>query len=216
MDEKVEKVKWHVDWSVITNKYGSLLSYNLPVLHKTYATLQYQSYITQMLESKEYDIFIDVGAFVGLFSQIASHNCIYVCAYEAQPFFFGILQHNMQYYKNVDCEYKYVGCKGDIPLTDGNFMGLLTTDSNEREYNIEVVSLDDEFSPPKDMKMLIKMDIEGNELRALEGAKELIKNKNVHWIIDNHPNRGVEIEDVKKYFKDRKQIVKGFKVLIVT
>lgn len=213
MKNKVENVNWHVEWATVSNKYGSLLSYSLPSIHSQYAECKYQPYITEMLESKKYAVFLDVGAFVGFFSQIASHNCSYVCAYEAQPFFFGILLNNMKFFKNVDCEYKYVSCEGDIPKTDNNFMGLLTIDSDDFEYNIDVISLDEEWDVPKDYLMLIKMDIEGNELKALEGSKKLIESKNIHWIIDVHPPRGVELDDVKKYFTDRKITQIGAKVL---
>ena len=214
---KSEKIEWHTEWAMITNKYGELLSYNLPAYNKLYANCKYQGYIVDMLETKKYDIFLDVGAFVGLFSQVAAHNCTYVCAYEAQPFFFGILLNNMKFYSNVECEYAYVSCKGDIPMIGSNFMGLLTVDTKEKKYHIDVVSLDEEWTHNWDyhneLMMLIKLDVEGNELNVLDGSKELIQNKNVHWIIDIHPPRGVELEVVKNYFNGRKITQIGAKVL---
>lgn len=210
---KSEPVKWHVEWAVIKNKYGELLSYNLPVYNKLYANCKYQGYIIDMLETKKYDIFIDVGAFTGLFSQVAAHNCKYVCAYEAQPLFFGVLLNNMKYYNNVNCKYGYVSCRDDIPMIDDNFMGLLTIDSREKEYNARLIVLDEEWKLSKEIPMLIKLDVEGNELKVLDGARELIKNPNVHWIIDVHPPRRVENKDVEKYFKNRKITQIGLKVL---
>ena len=171
-----------------------------------------------MLETKKYDIFLDVGAFVGLFSQVAVHNCKYVFAYEAQPFFYGILLNNMKLYKNITCRYAFVSKKNDIPMIDeNNFMRTVVVDPTNVPYNIDVITLDDEYKQFRyifpDVYILIKLDVEGNELKILEASDELKKNKNVHWIIDVHPPRGVSVEDVKNHFKNRKITQIGKKVL---
>jgi len=212
----IEDVIWKKEigtcWALIKNKYGQLLSYNLPAYNKLYASCTYQKYIVEMLETKKYDIFLDVGAFVGLFSQVAAHNCKYVYAYEAQPIFYGILLNNMKFYNNVNCIYGYVSCKNDKPTINKNFMSLLTIDSENVPYYIDVITLDDEWDSTE-IKTLIKLDVEGNELNVLDGAIGLTKNYNVHWIIDVHPPRGVELDDVKKYFIGRKITQIGKKVL---
>lgn len=212
-DYNSKTVEWHTEWALVNNKYGELLSYNLHNYNKLYASCTYQKYIVDMLETKKYDIFLDVGAFVGFFSQVAAHNCKYVCAYEAQPLFFGILLSNMKFYKNVDCEYGYVSCKDDIPMIDNNFMSLLTIDSKEREYKIKTIVLDEEWAHDHNLTMLIKLDVEGNELNVLAGSTNLIENTNAHWIIDVHPNRGIDLVEVRRYFSGREITQIGKKVL---
>jgi len=214
MINKIEPVNWHVAWALVTNKYGTLLSYNLPAYHRTYASCKYQGYIIEMLETKKYNVFLDVGAYTGLFSQVAAHNCDFVCSYEAHPFFYGILLHNMKFYKNVTCKYAYISNKGDIPKIDkDNFMSMVVVKDDNVSYNIPVLTLDEEWDFPHDLKMLIKLDVEGSELKVLEGSEKLLKNPNVHWIIDVHPPRGVEVEDVKEFFKGRNITLIGKKVL---
>ena len=214
MINKIEPVNWHVAWALVTNKYGKLLSYNLPAYHKTYASCEYQSYIIEMLETQEYDTFIDVGAYTGLFSQVAAHNCKFVLAYEAHPFFYGVLLNNMKFYNNVKCKYAFVSNKGDIPKIDkDNFMGMVVVKNDNISYNIPVLTLDDELSSLTNSKILIKLDVEGSELKVLEGSEKLLKNPNVYWIIDVHPPRGVEVEDVEEFFKGRNITLIGKKVL---
>lgn len=214
MKNKVENVNWHVNWALITNKYGKLLSYNLPAYNRTYASCKYQPYIIQMLETKKYDMFLDVGAYIGLFSQVASHNCRFVYAYEAHPFFYGVLLYNMKFYKNVICKYGYISNKGDTPKIDkDNFMQMVVIDNDTIPYSVDVLTLDEEWDIHNSTKVLVKLDVEGNELNVLKGAKKMLKNSNVHWIIDVHPPRGVEVDDVKEFFKNRQITLIGKKVL---
>ena len=213
----VEKFEWdNAEWAMITNKYGKLLSYNLPRYNRSYANCTYQGYITKMLESELYSIFVDVGAYIGLFSQIASHYCYNIIAYEAHPFYYGILLTNMRFFRNVSCRYKYV-CSGEyeaIPTIDKDIKGLVTIDS-KRPYNIERVSLDDEWNGGMPEMCLIKLDVEGSELSVLMGSKEILKKPYVHWIIDVHTNRGITSEAVLKYFPNRKIIMISPKVIKV-
>jgi len=215
----VESFKWDngiAEWAMITNRYGKLLSYNLPRYNRSYATCKYQGYITEMLESELYSIFVDVGAFIGLFSQIASHYCDKVIAYEAHPFYFGILLLNMRYFTNVSCRYKYISSEEIIPTIDDDIKGLITIDS-EKPYCVECVSLDDEygFGIPIPERCLIKLDVEGNELNVLKGSKKTLQRSYVHWIIDVHTNRGITTEEVLKYFPNRKITMISHKVIKV-
>ena len=213
----VEKFEWdNAEWAMITNKYGKLLSYNLPRYNDSYGSCKYQGYITEMLESELYSTFVDVGAFIGLFSQIASHYCDNVIAYEAHPFYFGLLLLNMRYFRNVSCRYKYVCSEGDgvIPTIDEDIKGLVTIDS-ERPYNIDKVSLDSEWGCGIPEMCLIKLDVEGSELSVLMGSKNILKKHYVHWIIDVHTNRGITSEQVLKYFPNRKITMISPKVIKV-
>lgn len=211
----VKPFKWdNAEWAIVENKYGKLLSYNLERYHNGYMNLSYQGYITEMLESGKYEIFIDVGAYIGLFSQIASYHCQKVVAYEAHPFYYGILLFNMRYFHNVDCRYKFVSVEGEIPKIDDDVKGLVVFDEGI-SYNIEVVSLDTESGCGIHFSTLIKLDVEGSEIDVLEGSKKLLKNSNIHWIIDVHTNRGIVPQDVLEYFPNRKITMISQKVIKV-
>lgn len=218
---KVEPFDWNDNkarWAMITTKYGKLLSYNLPRYHRSYANCTYQGYITEMLESKKYLTFVDVGAFIGLFSFIASFHCRRVVAYEAHPFYYGILLFNMRR-RHGECKYKFVsdysmlGAFQSPKMTD-DLKSLIVVDEGE-PYNIEVVTLDSEYGFGIPDMCLIKLDVEGNELNILKGSTEILKKPFVHWIIDVHINRGITSEEVLKYFPNRKITMISPKVIKV-
>ncbi|KKK95478.1 hypothetical protein LCGC14_2672370, partial [marine sediment metagenome] len=206
----VESFKWDngiAEWAMITNRYGKLLSYNLPRYNRSYATCKYQGYITEMLESNIYPTFVDVGAYIGLFSLIASYHCRRVVAYEAHPFYFGILLFNMRK-RHVECKYCFVSDfhafkEYQIPKMTDDIKSLIVVNEGE-PYNIEVVTLDSEYGFGIPGKVLIKLDVEGNELNVLKGSEKILKKHYIHWIIDVHLNRGITSEEVLKYFPKRK------------
>lgn len=204
----VEPFKWdNAEWAIVTNKYGKLLSYNLPRFNRGYANLKYQGYIAEMLESDFYSTFVDVGAFIGLFSLIASYHCRRVVAYEAHPFYFGILLYNMRK-RHVECRYRFVSNfnilgEYQIPKMTDDVKGLIVVNEGT-PYNIEAVTLDSEYGFGVPETVLIKLDVEGNELNVLKGSKKILQKPYVHWIIDVHTHRGVRPKDVLDYFLDRK------------
>jgi len=211
-------VQWRFQWGFVKNKYGTLLVYEPKKFIPKYADLSYQHNIVKLLENGKYECFVDVGAAFGLFPLIASHYCKKIIAYEALPFRFGLLLQNMAHLPKVECRYAYVSQKEDTPKMGDPFQMVKRTD--EESYNIPLVTLDEELNflipikaPPEDcgcklklpkpMRTLIKIDVEGNELKVLNGATELLKQPHIHWTIDVHPYQNVEIKDVKKYFIGR-------------
>lgn len=211
----VQPFEWdNAEWAIVENRYGRLLTYNLPRFNRGYANLQYQGYITEMLESGAYEVFVDVGAYIGLFSQVAAHHCKKVIAYEAHPFYFGILLTNMRDFHNVECRYKFVSVEGEVPKMSWDIKGLIVLDVGI-PYNIKVVSLDNEYGYGIPSPILIKLDVEGNEIDVLEGSEELLKKPYIHWIIDVHTQRGITSEDVLSYFPNRKITMISPKVIKV-
>lgn len=210
----VRSFEWdNAEWAIVENRYGKLLTYNLPRFNRGYANLKYQGYITEMIKYGMYEVFIDVGAYIGLFSQIASFHCNKVIAFEAHPFYFGILLTNMRELYNVECRYKFIGLEGGVALIKENIKALIP--SNEgRPYNIEVVPLDLEYRPAW-RTTLIKLDVEGNELSVLEGSPVLLSREYIHWIIDAHTQHGIKVEDVLSYFPNRKITMISPKVIKV-
>ena len=212
----VTPFKWdNAEWAIVENKYGKLLTYNLPRFNRGYANLKYQGYITELLETDIYDIFVDAGAYIGLFSQVASHHCRQVIAYEAHPLYFGILLFNMRQEHNVSCRYKYLGVEGEVPHMNEDLKALIPYDGS-KPYNIKVVSLDGEYGPwGLPSTTLIKLDVEGNEIDVLEGSKHILKKPYVHWIIDVHNQYGIRVDDVLSYFPLRKITMISPKVIKV-
>ena len=215
----VEPFEWdNAEWAIVTNKYGKLLTYNLPRYNRSYASCGYQGYITEMLESDTYLTFVDVGAFIGLFSLIASYHCRRVVAYEAHPFYFGVLLYNMRR-RHVECKYRFVSDfdvlqNYQIPKMTDDVKGLIITNEGT-PYNIKGVTLDSEYGFGIPDMCLIKLDVEGNELNVLKGSKNILKKSYVHWIIDVHTNRGITPEEVLKYFPNRKITMISPKVIKV-
>lgn len=132
---------------------------------------------------KSGDCFVDVGANIGLMSLKASkivgkQGKVY--SFEPHPNTAKILRFNISLNSIINTETieKGVGSKSDsakiFDRWDVNRGGasLLPSNSEEKGYNIEVVTLDEMFSD-KAISM-IKIDIEGYELEALKGAKQIL------------------------------------------
>lgn len=203
-----KEIKWSRDWERITTSLGTFVTYNHREMNELYNTLRYQKDILHLLTYGNYNMFIDVGAFVGYFSVIAANKCKKVIAYEAHPFYFGLLQYNTKFQFNVDCRYAYIGNENSIPTVGDEFDMVEVFDKNK--YNIPVVTLDEELAQFKEENILIKMDIEGGEMNALLGATELLKHDNIHWHIDIHYHSWTE-EDIFKFFEGRERIGHIFK-----
>lgn len=226
-----ENFEWEnkngANWALIKTKYGELLSFNLPRYHRSYASCGYQGYISEMLESKKYKGFIDCGAYIGLFSLIASHFCRYVRAYEAHPLYFGILLTNMRFRFNVDCRYKYLTNKKSSNINmekaqiNNDLRSLINIKHEEsKSYHIEITTLDFDFYFLSEVvrkfeKILVKLDVEGNEIKVLEGAKKMLQNPNIHFIIDVHTQHGIKVERILDFFPDRKITMISPKVIKV-
>jgi len=194
---------WSFKWAVINNAYGEWLIYEPDVFVKAFENLSYQSQIRKCLEKDKYDVFLDVGAAWGHFSIIASKHCKRVMAFEAQPFRYGVLLYNCRHHPNIDCRYQYVSKKGDVPKM-GKIQEMVEV-KHSIPYNIPVITLDDIDIKP-DEKVLIKLDVEGNELKVLDGCPNLIANPNVDWIIDIHLHHKITDAMVFKYFPHKKII----------
>ena len=167
-----------------------------------------------LLDTKEYELFVDCGAYIGAFTMAGAFNCKKVISYEASPFLFGILLFNTRHKFNVDCRYAWIGKEGQIPMAKEEGLQMVTAHRSSK-YNIPVVELDSLLDTVKNYdKVLIKIDIEGNELNALEKATELIKLYNIHWVIDCHHQHKIMPEDILKFFPNR-DVYNASNVLVI-
>lgn len=202
----IEEKKWMFKWWEIKTPYGEQIIYEPEVFAKAFADNSYQHQIRVLIEIGNYDTFLDVGAAWGHFSIIASKHCKRVIAYEPQPMRYGFLLYNCRHLFNVDCRYEYVSCEGDIP-TMGKIQEMVEL-RHVKAYNVPVVTLDS-LDIKENEKVLIKLDVEGNELKVLKNAKNLINKPNIDWIIDIHHNQGITNEQVLSQFPNKIITVHG-------
>ena len=196
----IEKLNWVFGWYKINNDYGEQIVYEPVVFAKAFADDSYQCQIKDLLETGKYDVFLDVGAAWGHFAIIASYNCERVIAFEPQPMRYGFLLYNCRHLFNVDCRYEFVTCKGETP-TMGNLQEMCEL-RHEKPYNVKTITLDDIVIDPEE-KVLVKLDVEGSELKALKGCPNLIANPNVDWFVDIHLIHGITEEIVFPIFKHK-------------
>lgn len=197
----IEEYNWMFNWYNITTEYGEQIIYEPKIFAELFSDNTYQHPIKDLIETGKYDVFLDVGSAWGHFSIIASKHCKKVIAFEPHPMRYGFLLYNCRHLFNIDCRYEFVTCKGE-KATMGKLQEMCEL-KHQKLYNIKTITLDDLQINPNE-KVLIKLDVEGSELKVLRGSSNLIANPNVDWIIDIHHNQGIKRDDVFKFFKHKK------------
>jgi FkbM family methyltransferase len=147
-----------------------------------FITTTYEAPLTHLFERyiKKGDVVYDIGAHVGYFTLLSSvlvGNSGKVYAFEPAKKVFKLLEKHIKINrcKNVDIFNKAISDKngvGFFDTGDGSWTGKI---SSKGEYEVEMVKLDDfvlknNISPPN----VIKIDVEGEELNVLKGAKNLL------------------------------------------
>lgn len=141
---------------------------------------------------KEGDVVVDVGAYPGDYSVFAARRVGRtgkVICFEPDARNRKVLRKNMEKEKlnNFIIVPKGLWNKSTklkIKVSDGLHTEL-SKDNGEQE--IEVVRLDDELKKIGIKKVdVLKMDIEGAEIEAIQGAKQTLKNNNVHVMIASY------------------------------
>lgn len=136
-------------------------------------------------------IVVDSGANIGqmtlYFSQIISNGKVY--AFEPGKIQFSWLKECINYNRNLRVEIVPLGLSNKnttMKIFDpGSEIthGAQSQISNHKGSQIEVVKLSDYLKDKRIEKVdLWKIDVEGHELFALEGAKEHLKNKSIKYI----------------------------------
>lgn len=135
---------------------------------------------------KENDLFIDVGANVGHFTMLAASNKANVIAIEPIPSTFERLKKNI----NLNSLNNYVNClnigigdKDSLINFTSNFdvMNRVATPTDKNTIPVEVKTLD-KILIGKEPKM-IKIDVEGYEWFVLQGAKSILENKSLKYLL---------------------------------
>lgn len=153
---------------------------------------------------------IDVGAHIGyystLFSKLVGPNG-HVFSFEPDPHNYSLLKENVSLNNltQCTCENKAVySSNGFIKLNlDSDNLGahsLIKQNSNNNFINVETVTLDNYFENLNSKVDFIKMDIEGAEEFALDGAKNLIdKNPNITIVMEFMPDAMNVLKKMRSY-----------------
>lgn len=156
------------------------------------------------------DSFIDVGANIGLFSSIIARyskftNLQGIYAFEANNETFKRLEINSKKYgfeafnigiSNQECELMFV---------DGAVSHVFTTTENASRYNIKSKTTSVKCKPLdkiniKGNSIIIKIDVEGQELKVLEGARSFFEAQRVKAIyLDGFTNTKEVLGFLDKY-----------------
>lgn len=146
--------------------------------------------------------FIDVGANIGLFSSILSryqnllHN-FNIYAFEANPDTYIRLKENAQQHNFKAFNIALSDHKGMLKFVDGAVSHVFTTIDNSSDYNIPATPLKinceclDSFKFEGE-KVILKIDVEGQEFEVLTGAKSFFESHKVKAVyIDGYSNSAV-------------------------
>ncbi len=176
-------------------------------------------------EIKSGDIVIDVGANIGYYTLIFAKlvgNTGKVIAFEPEPKNFELLKKNIAVNKlsNVILEQKIVSDNNKrtkLFLANSGIVGhhINTTKNNQNFIEVDSITLDDYLDKNNLTNKInfLKIDVEGAEMKVLEGAKTILQNQNLK--IFTEFNRLV----IKKLGMDPRQILSlltnnGFKLFL--
>lgn len=156
------------------------------------------------------EIIVDLGAYTG--DTIIDYLTTYgtetykkIICYEITENTFTTLQNNLSYYQNIDCRRKGISNKKEMLYIDNNNLDAsANTLINHGTNEVEVTTIDEDIYEPVTM---IKMDIEGSEQKAIEGASKTIQKYHPKLLISVYHNH----EDIWKIPKMIEQIAPGYK-----
>lgn len=128
----------------------------------------------------ENEVFVDVGGFTGdttldYINTYGENSFKKIYIYEITKQNFDVIKNNLKNYENIEIRNKALkDKKGFINIDESLVDSSANRTKNDDFGNVECVSLDEDINEKVTM---IKMDIEGDEIDALNGAKNtIIKN----------------------------------------
>ena len=169
---------------------------------------------------REGDTFVDVGANIGLMSIFASSIVKAsgkIVAFEPNPITFKILKSNiaLNNLSNIETSDYAIGAKTNgakiydrWDLNRGS-ASLIKPENVSESYDIRVITLSNYFKV-KQCIHLIKIDIEGYELEALKGAKDILDGESPPMLIvecsESRKNTyGLNTDDLYEFLKSNTQ-----------
>jgi len=165
-------------------------------------------------EIKEGDVILDIGANIGyytlIFAKLAGEKGR-IFAFEPDPDNFFLLKKNVEInnFRNVTLIKKGVSSKNEkvsLYLDEENKGNhTIFPQKGRKSIEVEVVRLDDYFEDYEGKINFIKIDIQGAEIIALQGMRNILeKNKEVKILAEFWPegfeNYGIKSEDYLSLF----------------
>lgn len=152
--------------------------YDFTSLKKSISKTKYHYFDLDIIPQCKDEVFVDVGAYVGDTS-LDFINCYgensykKIYCYEITKRMLPILNKNLNYYNNIVLRHAALRDKKSSIYLDENFQDVSANRTALKgTEKVESVILDEDV---KERVSMIKMDIEGDELKALKGCKKHIQ-----------------------------------------
>lgn len=166
--------------------------YDFTSLKKSLSTQQYHYFDLDIIPKCKNEVFVDVGAYVGD-TTLDLINCYgedcykKIFCYEITKNMLPVLNKNLNSYNNIVLRHAGLRDKNSNIFLDENFQDVSANRTALKgSEKVACVTLDDDV---KQQVSMIKMDIEGDELRALKGCKKhIMKDKPKLLISIYHKN----------------------------
>lgn len=140
--------------------------------------------VSSFLKSASGHVFVDVGANYGYYSMLLRGNFEKIYAFEPIPSIFKELESNLEKFDDTECIRKAVS------NVDGQLVELSYHGSHGFAETVTLAS----FFPNTEID-LIKVDVEGEEWKVLEGAEPILE-RIKSWVVELHePSRKEELEN---------------------
>jgi FkbM family methyltransferase len=172
------------------------------------------------------NIFWDVGSNIGYFPLYVAKSANYVRAFEPEPTNYNILEKNLQMndFSNIKSHQIAISTEaGEAELfrsgSEGSGIHSLANDErlSEDTQTVSTQTIDNlvnRFEIPD----FIKVDVEGAEMKVLEGAENSLEYYNIEWFIEVHSPRtdkridriGQHNGDIESMYSKLKQ--KGYNI----
>jgi FkbM family methyltransferase len=170
-----------------------------------------QAHISRMLdvcERLQPDLFVDIGAHCGVYSNIllSRNKSLRGIAFEPDERTFNFLRENASLNNlsdRIDLYPAAVGAKRDVvyfiaaPDSNTGWSYVSSLRQSERDRAVEVLALDDMLSV-SGKKLVMKIDVENYELEALRGMSRLLECNSGVVQIECTTNRAEVVEFMKK------------------
>lgn len=166
--------------------------YDFTSLKKSISTKKYHYFDLDIIPKCKNEVFVDVGAYVGD-TTLDLINCYgedcykKIFCYEITKNMLPVLNKNLNSYNNIVLRHAGLRDKNSNIFLDENFQDVSANRTALKgSEKVACVTLDDDV---KQQVSMIKMDIEGDELRALKGCKKhIMKDKPKLLISIYHKN----------------------------
>ncbi|MEM0049329.1 MAG: FkbM family methyltransferase [Candidatus Bathyarchaeia archaeon] len=213
------------DWILVHNIYAS-----------TFAGLYERNVVKSLMalfKERKNQIFVDVGAYAGLYTIIAAKHDLQVLAYEPNPINFRLLIENIR----LKCLERNVlplnAAAGErigkailkCPLSpiESSLMNRMSNSLKLKEIVVNVMPIDEAIRRYKLGPVgIMKIDVEGAGFKVLQGAENTIRSYKPHIIFEVHATFGDDevkaVKSMKKFDYELKIIAqrhqRNFSVLL--